>query len=208
MILKTIPVLIVIGLLIILPSLALAAAELSTLPPDLSYECRQINNHLIHILSIDPKKYRLRLVKAHSSVFGRETVSVTALRTGAIAAINAGFFEIGNGEDGRPSGTLVIDGEPLSLARREQDLLLLHDKKLQILSGRLKITLSTERQFIRPDTVNRLVTSDRDVVLYNHLWAHSTLTPYERQEVLIDARPGLQMSTWVYPAATHVAGSN
>jgi len=166
--------------------LSLAATTISTLPPGLTYESRKTNNHVIHILIIDPTKYRLRLVKAHSSVFGRETVPVTAIRTGAIAAINAGFFEIGHGEDGRPSGTLVIDGEPLSLARRDQDLLLLDDKKLNILNGRLKLSVSAEGQSIGPDTVNRFITNGEDVVLYNHLWARSTLTPHERREVLID----------------------
>lgn len=186
MLFKNVFIFILVKLLIVLPSLSLAATEISTLPPGLTYESRKSNNHVIHILTIDPKKYRLHLVKAHSSVFGRETVPVTARRTGAIAAINAGFFEIGHGEDGRPSGTLVIDGEPLSLARRDQDLLILQDKKLNILNGRFKVSVTASGQPVGPDTVNRFITNDQDVVLYNHLWARSTLTPHERREVLID----------------------
>lgn len=163
-----------------------APASLSGLPAGLHYECRQSEKHRIHILEIDPEKYQLRLVKAHGSVFGRETVPVTAQRTGAIAAINAGFFEIGQGEDGRPSGTLVIKGAIFSLSKRNQDLLLLQDKNLQIANGKIKVLLGAEGKTIEPDTVNRFVAHDRELILYNYLWAPSTLTPYERREVLID----------------------
>ena len=64
----------------------------TNLPQGLSYEVRKDTNHVIHILTIDPKYYHLKLVKAHNQVFGRETVPAIALRTNAIAAINAGFF--------------------------------------------------------------------------------------------------------------------
>ena len=62
----------------------------------IEYRVIKDNTHVIHILEIDSKYYRLELVKAHNSVFGRETVPQIAERKGATAAINAGFFEIGN----------------------------------------------------------------------------------------------------------------
>jgi len=96
------------SMLLLCISVLCASASLAldaTLPNGLSYEARKNENHVIHILTIDPAQYHLKLVKAHNQVFGRETVSAIALRSNAIAAINAGFFEIGNSEDGRPSGT-------------------------------------------------------------------------------------------------------
>ena len=68
-------------------------------------------NQKIHLLKIDLKYYDVSLSSAHNSVFGRERIGNIAERENAKIAINAGFFEIGNNEDGRPTGTLVINGE-------------------------------------------------------------------------------------------------
>jgi exopolysaccharide biosynthesis protein len=55
----------------------------------------------IHILIVDPKTERIQPVKA----VGRETVLALALRYGASAAINGGFWKL----DGTPAGILKID---------------------------------------------------------------------------------------------------
>ena len=68
------------------------------------------------MLTIDPKNFGLKLVKAHNQVIGRETVNVMAHRTNAAAAINVGFFEIAGSDDGRPSLTLMIDGKLIHLS--------------------------------------------------------------------------------------------
>ncbi len=96
------------SMLMLFFSVLCASASLAldtTLPTGLSYEVRKNENHVIHILTIEPTQYELKLVKAHNQVFGRETVPEIALRSNAIAALNAGFVEIGHSEDGRPSGT-------------------------------------------------------------------------------------------------------
>ena len=65
-----------------------------------SYECRKKNSHIIHIVTLKPQKYEITFVKAHDQVFGRETIDSMAKRIGADIAINAGFFEIGDSQDG------------------------------------------------------------------------------------------------------------
>lgn len=46
-----------------------------------NYRFSEKDNHIIHILTIDPKRFNLKLVKAHNQVIGRETVEEIALRT-------------------------------------------------------------------------------------------------------------------------------
>ncbi|CEO16904.1 hypothetical protein RMONA_02490 [Rickettsia monacensis] len=81
----------------------------------LTYNRYEKDKHVIHVLTIDPKNFGLKLVEAHNQVIGRETVDAIARRTNAVAAINGGFFEIAGSDDGRPSLTLMIDGKLFSL---------------------------------------------------------------------------------------------
>ncbi len=157
------------------------------LPEGLSYNSQKKNNHIIHILSIDPKYYRLDLVKAHNQVFGRETVKSIALRKGAIAAINAGFFEIGNSEDGRPSGTLIINGDIFSLAKNKRALLVFNENKLDMGNIEIEFNLLVGKEKIAPNKINQFAKND-DIILYNHTFGPTSLTPYDRREILIDKK--------------------
>ena len=73
---------------------------------------------VIHVLEIDPAEFEgdLRAVLAKDAVLGRETVSSVAERTGALAAVNAGFFVWSDdlGTEGDPAGMSVIDGRLVS----------------------------------------------------------------------------------------------
>ena len=159
----------------------------STLSQGLDYKKTTTENHVIHILTIDPKLYHLELVKAHNGVFGRETVPEIALRKNAVAAVNAGFFEIGNSEDGRPSGNLIINGMILGLAKEPRSSLILDHDKLDIarIRGNIKITHGNNE--IEINKVNQFVNDSNDVALYNSLWGLTTLTPYKRREFLINS---------------------
>jgi hypothetical protein len=64
----------------------------------------------VQLLRLDPGRVNLRLVLAQDTVLGLETVPDMALRSGAVAAINAGFFL----PTGEPAGLLKIDGELVS----------------------------------------------------------------------------------------------
>ena len=68
----------------------------------------------VYMLRLDPARVRLRAKLANDKVLGVERVDEMAGRTGAIAAINGGFFNIRNGE---PTGLLKIDGELVSDTR-------------------------------------------------------------------------------------------
>jgi len=60
----------------------------------------------VHLLRLDPRRVRLATVLAGDQVLGTETVPSMASRTGAVAAVNGGFFL----PSGEPAGLLKIRG--------------------------------------------------------------------------------------------------
>ncbi|GAA3292921.1 hypothetical protein GCM10020295_13450 [Streptomyces cinereospinus] len=82
----------------------------------------------LDVLVLDPARFRgrLRSELADGIVPGRETTSAMARRTGALAAVNGGYFVIGGphtapgnwvaGTDGDPAGISVVDGVLVSEA--------------------------------------------------------------------------------------------
>ncbi len=77
--------------------------------PGLRYEYRKTEGpESIHILEVDPRLLRIAAVRALDDGVGRETVLSIAQRSGALAAVNAGFFRIGGRYDGEPDGILKI----------------------------------------------------------------------------------------------------
>ena len=114
---------------------------------DYSYQCRKTDNHIVHIVSLQPSKYSIAFIKARNQVIGRETVESIAKRTGADIAINAGFFEIGDDQDGMPSGTLIINKQLLGLNFKKHACLIYDQKNFKIKEHRpilnvVKITLN------------------------------------------------------------------
>ncbi len=65
----------------------------------------------IQALRVDPQKARLASVLAKDRVMALETVPDMAARAGAVAAINAGFFVVRNGD---PAGVLEVGNEFVS----------------------------------------------------------------------------------------------
>ena len=65
----------------------------------------------VHLLKLDPDRVRIDSALSHARVMEAEPVEAIARREQAIAAINAGFFNINNGE---PTGVLKIAGELVS----------------------------------------------------------------------------------------------
>ena len=68
----------------------------------------------IHVLIVAPTKAAIRLVRAMDEIVGAETTSSLAMRHGAIAAVNAGFFRVAGTYRGEPDGLLVVQGKVLS----------------------------------------------------------------------------------------------
>jgi hypothetical protein len=72
----------------------------------------------INLLRIDPDMVKLDVVHAMDEGVGLETVSSMAARTGAVVAVNAGYFRTTGTYRGDPQGLLQIDGVLMSEADR------------------------------------------------------------------------------------------
>ncbi len=165
-------------------SVTMNSPSLKEMPAGLHYEKRMIDRHIIHVLTIDPKLYRIELVKAHNQAFGRETVAEMANRKGAIAAINAGFFEIGGSQDGFPSGTLVVNGDIFTMFKKEQSFLAWDADKIFVRRAKTNIDLLIGGQSLNIDGINQF-SSGNSRILYNQNWGSTTLTPHAQNEVII-----------------------
>src|SRR5258708_2483232 len=72
----------------------------------------------IHVLEIDPARLNITPAHAKEKALGRETVATIAKRYNAIAAVNGGFFKMGELTDGLPAGILKIYGNWYGIAYR------------------------------------------------------------------------------------------
>jgi exopolysaccharide biosynthesis protein len=68
----------------------------------------------VNLLRVDLTTARLDVVHARDDAVGLETLSAIAARTGAIAAVNGGYFRMTGTFAGDSTGTLQIDGRLLS----------------------------------------------------------------------------------------------
>jgi exopolysaccharide biosynthesis protein len=106
------------GLTVIFFCLSISAQDFKTLQNGIEYAemTREINKLPVNInlLRLDLTKVRLDAVHAMDAAIGTETVSSMATRHRALAAINAGFFEMGGIFDGDAAGVLMIDNHLIS----------------------------------------------------------------------------------------------
>jgi hypothetical protein len=86
------------------------------LPPSVAYRALRVRAGseavTAHVLQVDPQDPTLevRPVLAADMVSGRETTSIIATRSGALAAVNGGYFA----GPGMPLGMLAVDGQLVS----------------------------------------------------------------------------------------------
>ena len=162
------------------------------------YEKIDEDGHIIHLVVIDPSEYEASLIAAHNQVFGREKVGDIAKRENAEIAINAGFFEIGDNADGRPTGTLASNGQIYGLRTTEHGCFVKNGDKysVEIVSPSLEISVSGRDHTV--SRFNRFANGTR-YFYYNSNWGRSTLSSYsERREIAsatIFVSPGIHLKT-------------
>ncbi len=133
---KKISVSICVYLWLIFLCLSISAQDFKTIQDGIEYAemTREIDKMPVkmNLLRLDLTKVRLDVVHAMDSAIGTETVSSMATRHGAIAAINAGFFQIGQKHFRRRcGGILMIDGilfERKSWQRSRLEIINISDK--------------------------------------------------------------------------------
>lgn len=156
---------------------------------DYNYELIEKDKHKIHLVTLSPKEYEVSLVSAHDQVFGRERVGEIARRKQAEIAINAGFFEIGNNEDGRPSGTLIIDGKIYGLMKPEHACFFKKNGRFTVEVIKPELDIEIDQSHFNPFRFNRFITGKgKGIYFYTRSWGPSTLSAYgDRKEVILDA---------------------
>ena len=113
---------------------------------------------VVHVLTVDPHRYRGEAtpVLANDVVVGRELLSSIARRYGALAAINGGYFVIGDA-DGTPgdlAGLSILDGRLVSEAVDGRTDLVLR-------TGLPRITAIRDRQVVHAaDGATRVLDGD------------------------------------------------
>jgi exopolysaccharide biosynthesis protein len=68
----------------------------------------------VHVLEADPHKVRVEIAHAYDAAIGLETTADLAIRHGALAAINGGYFRMKGLLAGDNQGALQLDGRLLS----------------------------------------------------------------------------------------------
>lgn len=142
---------------------------------------------VVFILRIDPHQGTLRLGQAMDEVVGAETTSSMSRRTGALAAINGGYFRTTGVARGEPVGLLVLDGKVLSEPVRNRASLAIGQgvpQQLAILFPRLLLTLHVGKSRLPVDGINRPREAD-ELIVYTPDYHRTTLTAPGGSELVV-----------------------
>jgi len=168
--------------------------ELGFSPPleieEISYDLTHADGPWkIHVLEADPKKVDVRVAHASDAAIGLETTADLAVRRGALAAINGGYFYMKGILAGDSRGALEIDDRLLSEPDRGRASIgfFNHDGATRSVFGRLdfkgEIRLA-EGEPIPLDGLNRK-RGPAEIVLFTPEFHRTTLTPSDGAEVVI-----------------------
>lgn len=146
-----------------------------------------IHSHSIHIVEIDSSYFEIKPVKALDNGVGRESVSSLAERHSALAAINAGFFQIGGILDGKPSGALKINTwRSLPDPFKPRGCIGWSQQRQEPIMDRLLVTafLDTPKGRVSVSGLNRIRRAG-EMILFTPEFHNTTLTLPTGQELII-----------------------
>ena len=101
----------------------------------------------VQALRLDPRKVTLEMAIAADHLPARETVAAMAARRKALAAVNAGFFALANGQ---PAGLLKVRGQLLGGSRRARGAVGFLDRGGRTLLLFDRVTVDRSRRDYRP----------------------------------------------------------
>jgi exopolysaccharide biosynthesis protein len=144
---------------------------------------------LINILRIDPAKARLRMVHAMDAAVGLETVSSLAVRHGALAAVNSGYFRTTGTYRGDSVGVEVLNGKLLSEPYnvRAAAGLIERNGRQELIFGHLKFEgalITGLRMKHTIDGLNR-PRSDNELIIFTPEFHRTTLTDPNGLELIV-----------------------
>ena len=190
---KKISVFTCVNLWLIFFCLTVSAQEFKTMRDGIEYAemTREIDNQPVkmNLLRLDLSKARLDVVHAMDAAIGTETVSSMAMRHGAFAAINAGFFRLDKSIfAGDAAGVLMIDKKLLSESVNNRIVLaVINEKdKTEVIFGHLEVDYLAliGKQSLDVNGVNRERKND-ELIIYTPEFNRTTLTSKSGVEVTV-----------------------
>lgn len=153
----------------------------------------------MNLLRLDLTKVRLDVVHAMDSAIGVEKTSSMAMRYGAFAAINAGFFRLDNSIfAGDSAGVLKIDGKFLSESNNNRIALFINNKPNQTEVNIFHLTTWSNLMYKNGDCgfnitgINRQ-RNEEDFILYTPEFHRTTLTNQDGLEIVFQNRKVTQI---------------
>jgi len=143
----------------------------------------------INLLRLDLTKVRLDVVHALDSAIGTETTSSMAMRYGAFAAINAGFFRLDKSIfAGDATGVLAINNELYSESYGGRVALMIDNNldRTQVSIERANISDFIEVNDKTFDVGRNRERKDNDLVLFSNNFNYTTLTDNNGIEFFIE----------------------
>lgn len=163
------------------------AADARELPEGLRHSVRRTNLPcVVHILEVDPRLLRIESGLSRTYGVSREKVSTMALKRGALAAVNGGFFRREGRYDGEPLGIMKWRGQWLSEPDRGRGAIGWKDGGLKAFIDRLDLErkLLIGNRALTIDGINR-PRNKREAILYTSGFFHTTMTEPGGTEVLV-----------------------
>ena len=145
---------------------------------------------IINVLVIEPKSGRLTLARALDEVVGAETTSSLAIRHGALAAVNGGYFRTTGTYRGEPAGMLKLGGKVLSEPSLPRSELAITNADGAARIAVAQIEVKTEivadsREMRAVDGINR-PREENEMILYTPEFHRTTLTDPGGIEIAVE----------------------
>ena len=145
---------------------------------------------VINVLRLDPARIRLVLARAMDEAVGTETVSSLAIRHGAAAAVNGGYFRTTGIYKGEPAGLLALGTAVWSEASPRRTALAVTNAgghvRAAIAAVDFAATIEAADGASRPVSGVDRPREDGELVVYGPEFHRTTLTPPGGTEVAVE----------------------
>lgn len=123
-------------------------------------------SQIVHILKIDPSKFKILPKHANNQAIGLETLDSLAREHDAIAAINGGYFHLEDNMQGLPAGILKIDDDWYGIAYTNRAAVGWSNKDKSVLIDRIqtKSLIKIKHQRFPLHAVNQPGSKDRAIL--------------------------------------------
>lgn len=144
---------------------------------DINYSFEKVGASHVHIIIFDPNKYDLTPVTANDIRGNRkETVKTIAKNTGALAAINGGFFHLNSSA----VGILKISGHWLGIAYKPRSAMAWNNKEQFLFDyPDTKSFIKTQSGVLKINSMNNTKAKNKSILFSQPLHRQDIISPYQ-----------------------------